>query len=100
MGFSLEVVGVGKQKITRRIHIKYAENMDLKSENDGLGGKISKKIGFFKRTALKTGFGCESYALLKKGINGNQRATWQVKVGPCGDTPPNNLIFTNKFLMN
>jgi hypothetical protein len=44
-------------------------------------------------------FGCESYALLKKGINGNQRAMWQVEVGPRGDTPPNNLTFTNKFLM-
>jgi hypothetical protein len=33
-------------------------------------------------------FGCESYALLKKGINGNQRAMWQVEVGPCGDAPP------------
>ena len=44
-------------------------------------------------------FGCESYALLKKDINGNQRATWQVEVGPHGDTPPNNLNFTNKLLM-
>jgi hypothetical protein len=41
MGFSLEVVGVGKQKI-RRNHIKYAENMDLKSETDGLNGNILK----------------------------------------------------------
>jgi hypothetical protein len=49
---------------------------------------------------LKMDFGCESYALLKKGINGNQRAMWQVEVGPCGDTPPsNNLTFTNKLLM-
>lgn len=49
---------------------------------------------------LKTNFGCESYALLKKkGINGNQRAMWQVEVGPRGDNPPNNLNFTNKFLM-
>ena len=41
-------------------------------------------------------FRCESYALLKKGINGNQRAMWKVEVGPCGDTPPNyvyNLTF-------
>jgi hypothetical protein len=34
----------------------------------------------------------------KKGINGNQRAMWQVEVGPCGDTPSNNITFTNKFL--
>jgi hypothetical protein len=42
MGFPLEVVGVGKKNITGRIHIKYAENMDLKYETDGLDGKISK----------------------------------------------------------
>jgi len=45
-------------------------------------------------------FRCESYALLKKNINDNQRATWQVEFGPHGDTPPsNNLTFINKFLM-
>jgi hypothetical protein len=38
--------------------------------------------------ALKMDFGCESYVLLKKGINVNQRATWQVEVGPCDDAPP------------
>jgi hypothetical protein len=46
--------------------------------------------------ALKTDFGCESYAFLKKGINGNQRAMWEVEVGPRGDAPPNcsyNLTF-------
>jgi hypothetical protein len=37
------------------------------------------------------------YALLKKGISGNQRATWQVEVGSRGDTPTNNLTFTNKL---
>ena len=42
MGFPLEVVGVGKQDITRRIHIKYADNMVLKIENDDPDGKISK----------------------------------------------------------
>ena len=42
MGFPLEVVGVGKQNITRRIHIKYADNMDLKTETDDLDGNISK----------------------------------------------------------
>jgi hypothetical protein len=44
-------------------------------------------------------FESESYALLKKGINGNQRAMWQVEVGPHGDSPPNSLTFTNKLLM-
>jgi hypothetical protein len=42
MGFPLEVVGVGKQEITCRSHIKYANNMDLKNEIDDLDGKISK----------------------------------------------------------
>jgi hypothetical protein len=42
MGFPLEVVGVGKQKITRRSHIKYVDNMDLKTETDDLDGKILK----------------------------------------------------------
>jgi hypothetical protein len=42
MGFPLEVVSVGKQKITGRIHIKYVDNMDLKTETNDLDGKISK----------------------------------------------------------
>jgi hypothetical protein len=42
MGFPLEVVGVGKQEITCRSHIKYADNMDLKIETNDLDGKISK----------------------------------------------------------
>jgi hypothetical protein len=42
MGFPLEVVGVGKQEITYRIHIKYAYNMDLKTGIDDLDGNISK----------------------------------------------------------
>jgi hypothetical protein len=42
MGFPLEVVGAGKQKITRKIHIKYADNMVLKTKIDDLDGKISK----------------------------------------------------------
>jgi hypothetical protein len=36
MRFSLEVVGVSKKNITRRIHIKYVDNMDLKTETDDL----------------------------------------------------------------
>jgi hypothetical protein len=39
----LKVVGVGKQKITRRSHIKYVDNMDLETEIDDLDGKILKK---------------------------------------------------------
>ena len=42
MRFPLEVVCVGKQKITRRIHIKYVDNMDLKTKIDDLDGNISK----------------------------------------------------------
>jgi len=42
MRFPLEVVGVGKQDITCRSHIKYADNMDLKIETDDLDGKSSK----------------------------------------------------------
>jgi hypothetical protein len=43
MTFPLEVVGVGKQKIIGRIHIKYVENMNLNTETDGLNENISKK---------------------------------------------------------
>jgi hypothetical protein len=42
MGFPLEVVGVGKQKITGRSHTKYVDNMNLKTKIDDLDGKISK----------------------------------------------------------
>jgi hypothetical protein len=42
MRFPLEVVGIGKQEITCRIHIKYADNMDLKTETNDPDGKISK----------------------------------------------------------
>jgi hypothetical protein len=42
MGFPLEVVGVGKLKIIGRSHIKYADNMDLKTKTDELDGNISK----------------------------------------------------------
>jgi hypothetical protein len=42
MGFPLEVVGTCMQNITGRIHIQYANNMDLKTETDDLDGKISK----------------------------------------------------------
>jgi hypothetical protein len=75
MRFPLEVVVVGKQDITCRSHIKYADNVDLKTETDDLDGKISKSYAVLKKMALKTDFRCESYALLKKGINGNQLTT-------------------------
>jgi hypothetical protein len=40
MGFPLEVVVAGKQDITCRSHIKYADNEDLKTETNDLDGKI------------------------------------------------------------
>jgi hypothetical protein len=75
MRFPLEVVGAGKKEITCIRHIKYADNMDLKSKTNDLDGKISKNYVVLKKMALKTDFGCESYALFKNGINGNQRIT-------------------------
>ena len=42
MRFPLEVVVVGKQDSTCRIHIKYADNVGLKTETDYLDGNISK----------------------------------------------------------
>jgi hypothetical protein len=75
MRFPLQVVVVGKKDITCRIHIKYADNVDLKIEIDDLDGKISKNYVVLKKTALKMDFQCESYSLLKKGINSNQLTT-------------------------
>jgi hypothetical protein len=66
MGFPLEVVVVGKHYSTFRSHIKYADNADLKIETNDLGGKISKSYAVLKKTALKTDFRCESYAIFKK----------------------------------
>ena len=42
MGFPLEVVGVGKKNIAWRIHIKYVDNMYLKTQTDDMDGKSSK----------------------------------------------------------
>jgi hypothetical protein len=56
MGFPLEVVVAGKQDITCRSHIKYADNADLKTETNDLDGKISKSFAVLKKTALKTDF--------------------------------------------
>jgi hypothetical protein len=75
MGFPLEVVVAGKQDITCRSHIKYVDNADLKTETNDLDGNISKSYAVLKKTALKMDFRCESYALFKKGINGNQITT-------------------------
>jgi hypothetical protein len=50
MRFPLEVVGAGKQEITCRSHIKYVDNLDLKTETNDLDGNISKIYTFFKKT--------------------------------------------------
>jgi hypothetical protein len=42
MRFPLEVVVASKQDNTCRSHIKYANNVDLKTEIDDLDGKILK----------------------------------------------------------
>jgi hypothetical protein len=49
MRFPLEVVVVGKKDITCRSHIKYADNMDLKTETDDLDGKSSKNYAVLKK---------------------------------------------------
>ena len=56
MGFPLEVVGAGKKNITCIIHIKYAYNMDLKTETNDLDGKSLKIYVVLKKPALKTDF--------------------------------------------
>jgi hypothetical protein len=90
------LVLVNKKSLGEAI-LKYVENMDLKMKLM-VWMESPKKNSLFKKTTLKTNFGCESYALLKKCINGNQRATWQVGVGPCGDAPP--LIFPISSLLS
>ena len=42
MRFPLEVVVAQKQDNTCRRHIKYADNVDLKTKTNDLDGKISK----------------------------------------------------------
>jgi hypothetical protein len=56
MRFPLEVVVVGKQDITCKIHIKYVGNMDLKTETNDLDGKSSKNYAVLKKKTLKKDF--------------------------------------------
>jgi hypothetical protein len=49
---------------------------------------------------LKTDFRCESYVILKKGINRNQRAMWQVEVGPHGDASTYLALSISSLLNN
>jgi hypothetical protein len=55
MGFPLEVVVAGKQDITCRSHIKYADNVDLKTETNDLDGKISKSYAVLKKNSTENG---------------------------------------------
>jgi hypothetical protein len=55
MRFPLEVVVVGKQDITCRIHIKYVDYVDLKTEIDDLDGKISKSYAILKKNGTENG---------------------------------------------
>ena len=49
MRFPLEVVVAGKHDNTCRSHIKYADNVDLKTETDDLDGKSSKSYAVLKK---------------------------------------------------
>jgi hypothetical protein len=40
MRFPLELVGASKKNITGRSHIKFVDNMDLKTETNVLNGNI------------------------------------------------------------
>ena len=53
MRFSLEVVVVGKQDNTCRIHIKYVDNVDLKTKTDDLDGKSSKSYAVLKKNGTE-----------------------------------------------
>jgi hypothetical protein len=55
MGSPLEVVVAGKHDSTRRIHIKYVDNADLKTETNDLNGKISKSCAVLKKNSTENG---------------------------------------------
>jgi hypothetical protein len=55
MRFPLEVVVAGKQDNTCRSHIKYADNLDLKTETDDLDGKRSKSYAILKKNGTENG---------------------------------------------
>jgi hypothetical protein len=58
MRFPLEVVVTSKQDNTCRIHIKYADNVDLKTKTDDLDGKRLKIYAVLKKMTLKMDFRC------------------------------------------
>jgi hypothetical protein len=53
MGFPLEVVVASKQAITCRSHIRYVDNVDLKTETNHLDGKISKIYAVLKKNGTE-----------------------------------------------
>jgi hypothetical protein len=55
MRFPLEVVVSSKQDSTCRIHIKYVDNVDLKTKTDALDGKSSKSYVVLKKNGTKNG---------------------------------------------
>ena len=55
MGFPLEVVVAGKHDSTCRIHIKYVDNTELKTETNDLDGKISKSCAVLKKNGIENG---------------------------------------------
>jgi hypothetical protein len=55
----------------------------------------SRKNRLLKKTTLKIDFGCEIYAIFKKGINGNQSTMWQVEVNPHHDGCTKFSFFSN-----
>jgi hypothetical protein len=58
MRFPLEVVVAGKQDNTCRIHIKYVDNVDLKTETDDPGGKRSKIYAVLKKNDTENRLRC------------------------------------------
>jgi hypothetical protein len=55
MIFPLEVVVVGKQDSACRSHIKYADNVDLKTETNDLYEKRSKCYEVLKKNGIENG---------------------------------------------
>jgi hypothetical protein len=49
MRFPLEVIVSSKQDSTCRNHIKYADNVNLKTKTNDLDGKSSKSYSFLKK---------------------------------------------------
>ena len=55
MGSPLEVVVAGNHDSTCRSHIKYVDNVDLKTETNDLDEKISKNYAVLKKNNTENG---------------------------------------------